>query len=262
MSPSLIIAPEVLRELGGQDAAYAMFEETGSGFRCAICGDAGRFGPQNPASVLVVVVRDGEKRTRKVKLSHPRCSSSRVRVVRAVTPANRFAALPGAAWLRPADTDPAAVLVIARALPELPDCVADQPGASFLPRLVEHGFGLLSDPDTPLPHVQGLTAWHTPGRLAIYDRHNDPVWDGRLPSSHAWTYAALRSRWLGVVVATGVQLTEPGQARGLYTAITGGRAAGAAIQLADPTPVAARRWPYQLRSYVGAAAPAMQAGAA
>jgi len=254
MPHSLIFASEVLRELGGHAAADAMFADVSGPFRCIVCGGLGRVGSENPASVVVTVVRDGGDQSRDVQLAHASCSESKIRVVRPIMSTSRYAALPGAAWLRPADTDPAAVLVIARHMPEL--TLADDPNSTgtFLSRLIDHGFAMLGDPDTPLPHVAGLTAWHTAGRLAIHDRYGEVIWDGRLPSSHAWTYAALRARRLGVVVATGVQLTEPGQARGLYTAITSGRAAGAAIRLAEPATSSSRRRPYQMRSYAAGAA--------
>jgi hypothetical protein len=254
MPQSLIIAPDVIRELGGQAAAHAMFADSEGPFHCAVCGYPGEFGKDRPASVVVVVVGDGGQQVREVKLAHPHCSPSKIRMVRAVPGTNRFSALPGAAWLRPADTDPAAVLVIGRNAPESSGDANARLVAPFISRLVDHGFAMLSDPDTPLPHVHGLTAWHTPGRLAIYDRYGESVWDGRLPSSHAWTYAAVRSRRLGVVVASGVQLAGTDQARSLYGAITGGRAAGAAIPVANPTPMTSRRWPYQIRPYVAATA--------
>ena len=254
MPQSLIYAPEVLQELGGQAAADVTLADAVGPFRCTVCGNLGSASRENPASVVITVVRGTETQTRDIKLAHSSCSDSKVRVVRAVTSAGRYTALPGAAWLRPADTDPPAVLVIARHVPELALAEDPQTASSFLSRLLEHGFALLGDPDTPLPHVKGLTAWHTAGRLAIHDRYGEVVWDGRLPSSHAWTYAALRSQRLGVVVASGVRLTEPGQARGLYSAITSGRAAGAAIALTNPTASTSRRWPLQTRGYaVGAA---------
>ena len=248
--PSLIIAPEVLRELGGLPAARARFADLTGPYRCAICGNLGLLDRDHTASVLVVIVRGQGTEARDSQLAHPSCSDSKVRVVRATTGDGRYRAMPGAAWLRPADTDPPAVLVIARPGPVSADEGEVSP---FLAQLLDHGFDLLADPDTPLPHVPGLTAWHTAGRLAIHDRYGEVVWDGRLPSSHAWTYAAMRARRLGVVVAAGVQLAAPGQARGLYTAITGGRAAGAAIKLADPA-ASSRRRPYQTPAFAAGAA--------
>lgn len=246
MRHSLIMAPEVLHELGGEAEAYATLAKTAGPFRCVGCGDVGHLGQGEPTSVVVLIVRDGARRTKRIQFAHPGCADSAIRVVRSVSASDRYRALPGAAWLRPADTDPPAVFVIARASPDLTSSRA--PGSSFFGRLLDHGFSVLTDPDTRLPHVCGLTAWHTPGRLAIHDRHGEVVWDGPLPSSHAWTYAALRSKMLGFVVASGVQLSGPDQARALYTAITGGRAAGAAICLADPASTSGRRWPHPRRS--------------
>ncbi|MBT8228160.1 MAG: hypothetical protein HKP61_18800 [Dactylosporangium sp.] len=249
MPHSLIMAPEVLRELGGSTEANTMLANATGPFRCIACGSLGQIGRGIPASVILLLVRNGSGQTRKIQFAHPHCADSGIRVVRAVMPGDRYRALPGAAWLRPADTDPPAVLVIARRAAEPDTDQSEELTGIFLSRLVEHGFAPLADPDMPLPHVHGLTAWHTLGRLAIHDRYGGVVWDGRLPSSHAWTYAALRSNRLGVVVASGVHLASADQARDLYTAITGSRAVGAAIRLADPTAASNRRRSYAVRGY-------------
>lgn len=245
---TLIMAPEVLRELGDDAERQAMVATAAGLYRCVVCGAPGRLSGSCPASVVVLVVRDGGRRKREVQFAHPECSGSRVRMMRAVASGSRFRALPGTAWLRPADTDPPAVFVVGRSTPEPVDAQGKTLSGSFFEQLIKYGFSLLSDPDAPLPYVRGLTAWHTPGRLAIHDKYGEVVWDGRLPSSHAWTYAALRSRRLGFVVASGVEFSGADQARGLYTAITGGSAAGAAICLADPAEINGRRtcqdWAY------------------
>jgi len=161
------------------------------------------------------------------------------------------------AWLRPADTDPPAILVVAHSAagPVDPARGATSP---MLPALLADGFSLFSDPDTPLPGVRGLSAWHTAGHLTVYDEYGIRLWDGRLPTSQAWTYAAMRIRQLGVVIATDVDLTDQGQARALYSAITSGRAVGATVALAEPGTAGQRRRRSQTTGGQSTTVPAMR----
>lgn len=230
----------VLRELGGDAPVRSILAEVSPAYRCPMCGNIGRLDRGDPASVVVLVSGDatdpiggGETGARTVRLAHPGCSDSAIREAPAGRSAGNRPALPGAAWLRPADTDPAAVLVLATPVSAVQATDADAT-LPFPSTLLAHGFTVLSDSDAALSDAPGVTAQYTAGCLTVRNRFGIVAWEGSLNASQSWIFAALRARTIGLILAAGLRLDEAVRPAGwqeLDEVIAGGHAIGAAVRL-------------------------------
>jgi hypothetical protein len=232
----LLVSPTVLTVLGGEQTVRATFAGIAPTYRCPCCGNEGRLDRGQTASLVVVVNEDdsGADTGSQPQLAHPGCSDSRVRVIPASTTAATCPALPGQVWLRPADADPAAVVVLTVQVSSAYHLWEDGFVRTLSPALSAHGFVTLANMDGRLPRSPSLTAWYASGRVTVQDRFGRLVWSGELPATQAWTFAALRARDIGLVLAA-VQPSESGSE--LADAVAAGRAAGVAVRLRDPSVV-------------------------
>lgn len=232
----LLVSPAVLAALGGERTVRATFAGIAPTYRCPCCGNEGRLDRGQTASLVVVVNEDEADADTgsQPQLAHPGCSDSRVRVIPSSGSDPACPALPGQVWLRPADADPAAVVVLTVQVSSAYDLWEEGFVRTLSPALSAHGFVTLTDLDGRLPRSPSLTAWYASGQVTVQDRFGRLVWSGKLPTTQAWTFAALRSRDLGLVLAA-VQPSETGSE--LADAVAAGRAAGVAIRLRDPSVV-------------------------
>jgi hypothetical protein len=218
-----------------------------------MCGNLGRLDRGDPASVVVLISDDHAEQPdsgcapgrRTVRLAHPGCSDSAIRE----TPAARSGAprpvLPGTAWLRPADTTPAAVLVLA-APRSTPRYAAGQPEPAFPATLLDHGFAVLASGEDVLPPVSALAAQYAAGYLTVRNRFGAVAWEGALRASQDWVFAAVRAKTLGLVLAAGLPAAEapqPVRWPALDKVIAAGNAVGAAIGLVQQAAAGTSRPP-------------------
>lgn len=226
----LVIGPEVIRHLGGELITSRTLAQISPMYRCSTCGQEGRLDRGSAASVLVLVSPDDAPE--QICLAHPGCCDSAVRMLPATSPLTPDATLPGLAWLRPADTDPAAVAVLTAGTGAEP--ARSEVGAlrALLTNLLPQGFEPMADPEARLPMAPRLTAAYTSGTLTVYGEYGQTVWSGQLDAPQPWTFAAMRARTVGLVVAM-TALSDRPSAGELEWAIRSGKAAGLAVSLAN-----------------------------
>lgn len=232
----LNIDPEVVELLGSEDAILDLFDAAELGFVCTACGQPGRLAPAEPASV-VMYLPDGGTGTPLVRLAHERCSASALIETDTPTGDDPGSAWPAKAWLRPSVDDPAAVVLVGPRL--LAKHITD--GGEMIDAitsgLLGYGYGLLTDPDAPMPDVAGLAVRLGPAdRVAVVDGDDCPLWDGPLTLPPGWTEAATRSGRVGVVVSSGLNLLDVDRDHlaALFTAISNGKAVAGRAELLPP----------------------------
>jgi hypothetical protein len=203
-------------------------------YRCTTCGEPGTATPASPAAVLVLTDPTG-RGPAVVRYAHAGCSASRVVATDTYTAAPDAAALllPARAWLRPG-ADPAAVLLVGPRVRPVRTTDGGELQDRLLAGLLGRGFTLLTDPDQTLPAVSGLSALLGPrGRVVVTDPAGDTFYDGTLntPAGSEWNRHARDAGRLGVVVAAGMDLHDPGRDHeaDLHHAIGTGRAVAATI---------------------------------
>lgn len=229
----LLVSPTVLATLGGEQAVRTALTGMAPSYRCACCRNEGRLDRGQCASLVVLINEDpaAPDTGSEPRLAHPGCSDSLVRRTPVPGPSQGCPTLPGTVWLRPADADPAAVVVLTVPASSAYQLWEDGFSKTLSPALSAHGFVALTEVEGRLPRSRSLTAWYAAGRVTVQDRFGRLVWSGPLPAPHAWTFAALRTREIGLVLAA----VEPsGHGSQLPDAIAAGQAVGVAVRLRDP----------------------------
>jgi hypothetical protein len=221
-----LLGPALVADLtsGAQPAAY----------RCTTCGEPGTATPAAPAAVLVLT--DPARRgPAVVRYAHAHCSASGLVTTDTYTAAPDAVALllPARAWLRPG-ADPAAVLLVGPRVRPVRTTDGGDLQDRLLADLLGRGFALLTAPDQTLPDVGGLSALLGPrGRIVVTDPAGDTFYDGttNTPTGAEWARTARADRRLGLVVAAGLDLHDPGRDHetDLRHAIAAGRAVAATI---------------------------------
>lgn len=229
----LNIAPEVAELLGSQDAILNVFDAAELGFRCTACGQPGKLTATDTASV-VAYLPDGGQGAAIVRLAHEHCQASEVITTDAPTGDDPGSVWPAKAWLRPTGDEPRAAVLVGPRLAALRVTEGGETLNRLTAGLLGGGFGLLTDPDAPMPDVDGLAVRLGPGdRVAVVDGDDCPLWDGPLVLPPGWTDAATTTGRVGVVVASGLNLldVERDHLADLFTAIGNGAAVAGTAQL-------------------------------
>lgn len=229
----LLVAPEVADLLGSDDAVGKVVDAASLGYQCTTCGQPGRLTPDEPASV-VVIVHGGHPAASVLRLAHARCSGSGIRTVGDPMRVDLGEIWPGTAWLRPDPDDPAAVLLIGPRVAALRVTAGGEIRDGLSSALLGMGFALMTDLDTRLPDVDGLAVRLGPGgRVAVFDGEDMCLWDGSLTLPAGWAEAAGRAGRVGVVLASGLNLSDPGrdQVADLRAAIGAGAVVGATSEV-------------------------------
>ncbi len=146
--------------------------------------------------------------------------------------------VPGKAWLRPHPDTPRAVLLLGPRLTAMRVTEGGETIDQLSAGLLGHGFGLLTNPDAPMRNVDGLTIrLGAGGRLVVRNGRDALLWDGALVLPPGWGDAARTAGRVGVVVAAGLNLYDPGRDHlfDLFAAIGDGAVvAGAGRLLTEP----------------------------
>lgn len=233
--PMLDIAPAVASLLGSEAAIIRVFDTAQAGYVCTVCGDPARLTDTDPAAVLVLAYPDGPH---VVRLAHRACSDSGIIAMTDDPEANPAVLFPAVAWLRPADTDPAPVLVIAPRVYGMRVAANGDTTDTLTANLLGYGFDLLTHPDAPMTDLDAVTGYlGGDGTLTLIDAGDDVLWSGVLEPPEGWTDAARAAGRVGVVFAAGLVLDDPGRDRlaDLFTAIGDGRAVAASVELITHT---------------------------
>lgn len=235
--PAVRIAAQVAELLGPALVAELTASLTGhrpTAYRCTTCGEPGTATPTSPAAV-VVRTDPAPRGPTVVRYAHAWCSASRIVATDTYTTAPDAAAvrLPARAWLRPG-ADPAAVLLVGPRVQPIYTTDGGELKNRLLADLLGRGFALLTHPDQTLTEVAGLSALLGPrGRVIVTDPAGETFYDGttNTPTRTEWSRHVQASGRLGLVVAVGMDLHDPGRDHetDLRHAIGSGRAVAATI---------------------------------
>ncbi len=100
--------------------------------------------------------------------------------------------------------------------------------------LLGGGFHLLTDPDAPIPDVDGVAVRLGPDdQVAVVDGDDWPLIDAPVVLPPGWIEAATASGRVAVIVASGLNLLDPERHHlgDLFTAIRKGNAVAATAEL-------------------------------
>ncbi len=229
--PHLDIAPEVVALLGPEQAIIRAFDVAEAGYVCTVCDTPARLTDTDPAAVLVLAYPDGPH---VVRYAHADCAGSGIVAVTDDPHGNPAVLFPAMAWLRPADTDPAPVLVIAPRVYGMRAADNGDTTDTLTANLLGYGFGILGHPEAPMPDLDAVTGYLGPdGTLTLTDDGDEVLWSGVLDAPAGWVGSARAAGRLGVVFAAGVALDEADHDRlaNLFIAIRDGRAVAASVEL-------------------------------
>lgn len=228
----LEIVPLVVDMLGGEHAARAATTHLALDYRCYECHRPGHADAHMPASVLLLVVPEGR---RVLRLAHPACSDSGVRFADCLTTTDLSTIWPARAMFRP-QASPAATILISLYLgPVILARNGDMVDLATA-NLLADGFWLLTDPDTDVPELPGLTVRLGPGEhVTVRGDGGLIVYDQSLPVPPGWVETVTTAGRVAVIVTTGMDLYNPGWDHDvdLRAAIRVGFAVGATARL-DP----------------------------
>jgi hypothetical protein len=221
--PLLDIAPDVAALLGSEAAMIRMFDTAEAGYVCTVCNTAARLTDTDPAAVVVLAFPDGPH---VVRLAHGACSGSGIIAMTDDPDTNPAVLFPAVAWLRPADTDPAPVLVIAPRVYGLRVAANGDTTDTLTANLLGYGFGLPTTPEASM--YLGAD-----GTLTLTDAGDDVLWSGVIDPPYNWADTARTTGRIGVLFAAGLVLDDPHRDRlaDLFAAIGDGRAVAARVQL-------------------------------
>jgi hypothetical protein len=241
MSPLILnIAPDVAELLGSHDAMATAFDIAQQGYLCTSCGNPGTL-TSTAAASLVVYLPDNAHGAPLVRWAHEHCMASQVLVTDAPTGTEPGSLWPAQALLRPSPDDPRAVILIGPRLAVLRKTAGGDTIDGTLSTLLGGGFHLLTDPDAPIPDVDGVAVRLGPDdRVAVVDGDDCPLIDCPLILPPGWTEAATASGRVAVIVASGLNLLDPERQHlgELFNAIRKGAAvAGTAQLLPNDDPV-------------------------
>lgn len=236
--PLLDIAPDVAALLGCEAAILRTFDTAEAGYICTVCGTPGRLTGTEPAAVVVLAFPDGPH---VVRLAHGDCSDSGIIAMTDDPELDPAVLFPALVWLRPTGTDPAPVLVIAPRVHGLRVAANGDTTDTLTANLLGDGFGLLTNPDAPMPDLDELTAYLAADRtLTLTDAGDDILWSGVIDPPHGWTDTARTTRQIGIMFVAGLVLDDPHRDHlaDVRAAIGDGRAVAATVHLdtdpADP----------------------------
>jgi hypothetical protein len=234
--PHFIVAPEVVDLFGGEGAARSLLAEKYGQYTCAVCGRHGQLDTDTPATVMVTLYDQGMGPL-VVHLAHPGCSASGVVIVlTAPTPTGQLT-VPAMPWLR--EGDPPAVVAIAPRVSAKAVAGGGDLTDVILSGLLASGFTLLTEPDTTLDEVPGrVHVTFTNGqRITVTTADGNTLYDGTLPVPDGWAELMEYTGLLGVVVVSGLNLSDPDRHHlsDLHAAIARGAAVGIAVRV-DPRP--------------------------
>lgn len=232
--PLLDIAPAVVSLLGGEQAIIRVYRTAEAGFVCTVCGQPAKLTDSAPAAVVVLAYPDGPH---VVRLAHAGCSDSGIIAMTDEPTDNPAVLFPAMAWLRPADTTPAPVVVIAPRVYGIRVAGNGDTTDTLTANLLGYGFGLLGHPEAPMSDLDAVTAYlGADGTLTLTDAGDEILWSGVLDLPDAWTDRARADRRIGVVFAAGLDLDGDGDRLAeLFTAIGDGRAVAACVELDNDT---------------------------
>lgn len=236
----LIVAHEVVRSLGGEPRLRAVLSEARPTYRCPTCGNTGRLDRGCAASV-VVLVPDDELAPAQLHLAHPGCSDSGVRRVAGAPPFTRRPGLSATAWLRPADTSPAAVIVLAASVAGDAPQESAAAASTLLSTLHSNGFATLDGPDASLPTIPELSARYVAGSVTVHGRHGQAMWSGLVSAPQSWNFAALQAQAIGLVIVAAVPDAGLSPSEALEQAIRRGDAVGVTLALRAAQPAVEAR---------------------
>lgn len=228
--PLLDIAPAVVSLLDSEQAIIRLYRTAEAGYVCTVCDTPARLTDTAPAAVLVLAYPDGPH---VVRLAHAGCSGSGIVAMTDDPQDNPAVVFPAMAWLRPADTTPAAVVVIAPRVYGMRVAANGDTTDTLTANLLGYGFGLLGHPEAPMPDLDAVTAYlGADGTLTLTDNGDEVLWSGVLDLPDAWTDRARSDARIGVVFAAGLDLDGDGDRLAeLFTAIGDGRAVAARVEL-------------------------------
>jgi len=184
-SRPLTIAPEVANLLGSEQAIVRVFDTAQAGYICTVCAQPGKLAADAPAVVLVLAYSDGPN---VVRLAHHGCSDSGIIPMTGQPDINPAIVFPAVGWLRPADGDPAPVLVIGPRAHAYTVTAGGDTTDRLTAGLLAYGFGLLTHPEAPMPQLDAVTAYlSADGTLTLIDAGDDVLWSGVLDLPDGWT---------------------------------------------------------------------------
>ncbi|GIE99493.1 hypothetical protein [Paractinoplanes rishiriensis] len=230
----LDIAPAVAALLGCEQAITHLYRTAETGYVCTVCGEPANLTDTAPAAVVVLAYPDGPH---VVRLAHAGCSDSGIIAMTDDPTDNPAVLFPAMAWLRPADTTPAPVVVIAPRIYGMRVAANGDTTDTLTANLLGYGFDLLSHPEAPMPDLDAATAYlGADATLTLTDVADEVLWSGVLDLPDAWTNRARADRRIGVIFAAGLALDGDGdRLADLFTAIGDGRAVAACVELDTAT---------------------------
>lgn len=237
--PMLAIAPDVVALLGSPAAVLRVINIARSGYVCTVCASPARLTDTDRAAVLVLAFPDAPH---VVRLAHGDCADSCILAMTddpdinpGADPAILF---PAMAWLRPPETDPAAVLVVAPHLCGLRIAGNGDVIDTLTANLLAYGFGLLTHPEAPMPDLDAVTGHlDRHATLTLLSVGDELLWSGHVDPPHGWATTARTTGRIGVAFAAGIAIHDGDRDRvaDLFTAIGDGRAVAASVQLDTDT---------------------------
>lgn len=228
----LLVAPEVARVIGSEQAMINAARAASVGYRCPVCGGLGALVDGRPAS-LIIVLSYRAATTPVVRVAHESCCDSGIYLLNDPVNAEAHDFWPGMAWLRHDRAQPRAVLVISPVTAPVRVTASGETVNELTCALLERGFALLLTPDGPMPCHHGLRVRLGRGRVRLSGVYGEALWDDAVSLPDAWERAARDAGQVGVAVAAGLRLCDESRdhVADLSTVIGDGTVAAATAQL-------------------------------